>query len=363
MAALNSLNPAPKFSKLKVTAATSCNIESARDACWEDSEEYFWSDMTEAMEKMAKFGVAGNTFYAGEQGTGGHKYGLANLAAFIAQTMQETIQCAPRRAVAVTLVQRLFTARAVNRYDACDENNWSEQSALDQVSAKGGDPGEIYPASAACGQLGQSYGKYVCPAEGVLDPESGEMVPPEEVQCAVDNNMYLVAKTSAMWGGSPPPLFCAPKTMIAETPRWDYNSWCPWQSPIWGQSDGWSEPFGTMAPGDVYYGPNTATENVPPEVVKADYPAYVKAAVDQSPGDACLLAGACCIDKKSQKGGSWKSCPGGCANSFVPNLAVGDVARTDVEGCCWWGRGAIQTTGICNFGAHGGAQAAHHRHR
>ena len=31
--------------------------------------------------KMAKFGVAGNTFYAGEQGTGGHKYGLANLAA------------------------------------------------------------------------------------------------------------------------------------------------------------------------------------------------------------------------------------------------------------------------------------------
>jgi len=24
--------------------------------------------------------------------------------------------------------------------------------------------------------------------------------------------------------------------------------------------------------------------------------------------------------------------------------------RTDVEGCCWWGRGVIQTTGICNFG-------------
>ena len=24
--------------------------------------------------------------------------------------------------------------------------------------------------------------------------------------------------------------------------------------------------------------------------------------------------------------------------------------RTDVEGCCYWGRGVIQTTGICNFG-------------
>jgi len=24
--------------------------------------------------------------------------------------------------------------------------------------------------------------------------------------------------------------------------------------------------------------------------------------------------------------------------------------RTDIEGCCWWGRGAIQTSGICNYG-------------
>ena len=26
--------------------------------------------------------------------------------------------------------------------------------------------------------------------------------------------------------------------------------------------------------------------------------------------------------------------------------------RTDVEGCCWWGRGVIQiqTTGVCNYG-------------
>mmetsp|Transcript_15457 Transcript_15457/g.22821 ORF Transcript_15457/g.22821 Transcript_15457/m.22821 type:complete len:150 (+) Transcript_15457:887-1336(+) len=24
--------------------------------------------------------------------------------------------------------------------------------------------------------------------------------------------------------------------------------------------------------------------------------------------------------------------------------------RTDVEGCCWWGRGVIQTSGVANFG-------------
>ncbi|KAL7536851.1 hypothetical protein ACHAXR_007434 [Thalassiosira sp. AJA248-18] len=29
-----------------------------------------------------------------------------------------------------------------------------------------------------------------------------------------------------------------------------------------------------------------------------------------------------------------------------PNVA----GRTDVEGCCWWGRGVIQTSGVCNFG-------------
>jgi len=29
-----------------------------------------------------------------------------------------------------------------------------------------------------------------------------------------------------------------------------------------------------------------------------------------------------------------------------PNAA----GRTDVEGCCWWGRGVIQTSGVCNFG-------------
>ena len=32
--------------------------------------------------------------------------------------------------------------------------------------------------------------------------------------------------------------------------------------------------------------------------------------------------------------------------SVIPNAA----GRTDVEGCCWWGRGSIQTSGPCNYG-------------
>jgi len=91
---------------------------------------------------------------------------------------------------------------------------------------------------------------------------------------------------------------------------------------------------------------------VPPEIngPKPSYLDYVKGSIDNGTGEACLLAGTCCMDVKNQRAGSWKSCPGGCKNDAMPNLAVGRQARTDVQGCCWWGRGAIQTTGVCNFG-------------
>lgn len=39
---------------------------------------------------------------------------------------------------------------------------------------------------------------------------------------------------------------------------------------------------------------------------------------------------------------------GGDFNNDSP--AANSAGRTDVEGCCWWGRGVIQTTGVCNFG-------------
>lgn len=39
--------------------------------------------------------------------------------------------------------------------------------------------------------------------------------------------------------------------------------------------------------------------------------------------------------------------PGQKAGRYDNSKKVANVAgRTDVEGCCWWGRGVIQTTGV-----------------
>ncbi len=46
-----------------------------------------------------------------------------------------------------------------------------------------------------------------------------------------------------------------------------------------------------------------------------------------------------CTDYEGQKAG-------GIVEGRYPNKA----GKIDVEGCCWWGRGVIQTSGICNFG-------------
>ena len=73
------------------------------------------------------------------------------------------------------------------QYDACDENNWDVFN-------------NVYPVANACGQLGQSYEDYNCPA--------GE----EHMQCEVDPEMRIEATTHATWYGAPPGLFCAPKT-------------------------------------------------------------------------------------------------------------------------------------------------------
>jgi hypothetical protein len=59
--------------------------------------------------------------------------------------------------------------------------------------------------------------------------------------------------------------------------------------------------------------------------------------------------GGSCRDYDAIKSGGWQMCGGeGCANAPAP--VFNRTGRTDVEGCCWWGRGVIQTTGVCNFG-------------
>jgi len=91
------------------------------DQQWAESTVYRFDDMLAALRVMYQQGVAGKTFYMGDESDIGHKYGLVNLAAFLAQSMKETI-----------------------KYDACDENSW------DLVAGR-------YPLANSCGQLGQSY--------------------------------------------------------------------------------------------------------------------------------------------------------------------------------------------------------------
>jgi len=47
-----------------------------------------------------------------------------------------------------------------------------------------------------------------------------------------------------------------------------------------------------------------------------------------------------CDDYEGQKGGGYEN--------EIP--WANRLGKSDVEGCCWWGRGVIQTTGVCNFG-------------
>ncbi|KAL7519189.1 hypothetical protein ACHAWX_003977 [Stephanocyclus meneghinianus] len=211
--------------------------ESRFEGRWLPSAVYRYDSMLMALQIMYLEGVGDLKFYVGEDvaGVEGVKIGLVNLAAFLAQSMQETI-----------------------KYNACDENNW------DLIDGK-------YPLSNACGQLEQSYQDYTCP-EGM-----------EHMQCEVDPNMELKATTTEMWYGAPGPLFCGPKTKYPFTGYWDYTFECDFR---------WKDP-----------------------------PEY-------------------CTDYEGQRGGRYDN------SEPVENR----LNRTDVEGCCWWGRGVIQTTGICNFG-------------
>jgi hypothetical protein len=219
---------------------------------WLPSDMYTWPDLIKAVRMMATDGVGGLKFWLGDNAED-VRYGLVNVAAFLAQCMQETI-----------------------KYNACDENNWS---------------GPGYPASSACGQAGQSYQDYTCSPH--LDQLAGG-----KMACEVDPDMEIRATNQAGWWGAPARLFCAPRSKVPKAPRWDTTS-----PECWGV-----KPFDDDVPLDEYF-------------------EYVN-------------NGGSCKDHKGIKVGGWK---------LSGNLA-NPKGRTDVEGCCWWGRGAIQTTGVCNFG-------------
>jgi predicted chitinase len=188
-------------------------------------------------------------------------------------------------------------------YNACDENNWSNGDVAKQF---GGQP---YTASYACGQGKQSYQDYKCKKED-NDIAGGKMA------CDYDPNMQMRAHTQAEWYGAPPKMFCAPKSVVPKAPKWNYKGpWCP-------QRGG--------------YGFKTPFPDVMDNATLTSYLNYVN-------------HGGSCRDFDGIKAGGWTFCGGkGCPSCEAP--VFDQPARTDVEGCCWWGRGVIQTTGVCNFG-------------
>jgi hypothetical protein len=199
------------------------------DLAWIPSTLYRYNDLLDGLRVMHNDGIANNYFYMGDDSSKGHHYGLVNIAAFLAQSMKETV-----------------------RYNACDENSWDR-------------PNGQYPLSNSCGQLGQSYQDYKC-----SESEA-------HMECPVNPNMEIKATTNAQWYGAPGPLSCAPKSKYPFTGFWDFSKQC---------NKPWADPPETC---DVYEG--------------------------------------------QQAGGFDNSSP-------IPNSS----GRTDVEGCCYWGRGVIQTT-------------------
>ncbi|NTS75621.1 chitodextrinase [Catenovulum sp. SM1970] len=220
------------------------------------STVYKWNDFLQGLSSMHNVGIAGNKFWLYDEGADdatNAKYAKVAIAAFLAQSMKETI-----------------------RYDACDENNWSIST---------GDPVD-YPLSASCGQLQQDYASYgENPVTGVDHPYSCPRAP----------KMEVTATTHAKWYGAPAPLFAAPDSVLEEAGilvngavgQWDYmGGWC-----------------------------STPADRI--DTSKAGWER-----------DQCKLYA------------------GQQAGQFVHNGSAGK----SVEGCGWWGRGVIQTTGRQNFG-------------
>ena len=218
------------------------------DFSWVPSTLYRWEDFVQGVANMYIEGVGNFRLYLGEDGDPQdrrHLYALVNLAAFLAQSMKETVQ-----------------------YDACDENNWDNTNG--------------YLISNSCGQLGQDYASYDC-----------------DMACPRDNSMIISAVTHAKWYGAPGPMFCAPDSYLQSlglaqangaTGRWNYSSDC-WPYPA---TEPGFTPDATLAP---YLRPE-------------------------------------CEVYAGQRAGRYQW----------------DGSGGSVEGCCWWGRGVIQTTGRCNFG-------------
>jgi hypothetical protein len=82
-------------------------VYEASEGVWVPSNVFTLVDFARGVQVMYERGVSNAYFYIGDVDSAqGYKYGVANVAAFLAQVMKESL-----------------------RYNACDENNWDLVSA------------------------------------------------------------------------------------------------------------------------------------------------------------------------------------------------------------------------------------------
>ena len=234
---------------------------------------YKWQDFLDALRVMHNSGVAGDRYWLFDEDDSESKkplYAKVAIAAFMAQSMQETIQ-----------------------YDACDENSWqfikdATTSEAVRQSYERGDFSVDLPMDAACGQLGQDYESYGVDKYGKDNPYS----------CPKAPEMEVTAVTNAKYYGAAGPLFAGPDSLFEEAGfyiggkpgRWDYNFHC---------------------------------QGAP--ALEEDFTTPKLQAWER---EECKIY-------KGQKAGRY----------------VWDgSSKRSLQGCVWWGRGVIQTTGRENFG-------------
>lgn len=143
------------------------------------------------------------------------------------------------------------------------------------------------PISNSCGQRGLSYQNMDC----ADDPD---------MACPLDTNMYITAVTASRELGAPPPMQCGPKYRIPSTGYWNFEE----------MQETTEVSLNTMAKYSTLFSPHQL----------------------------------CIVNVK---------------RSYIISLSwlrhyqlayANDNARVDVEGCCWWSRGVLQTKGRCAYG-------------
>jgi hypothetical protein len=329
------------------------SYESAiQSAAFASTQQYTFDSLIGALQFMAGTGIGGSTFYIGKGDT---DVGLINLAAFLGQCMQETIQ-----------------------YDACDENNWSSDATyfwgnasgtklkmdVENANAQGwlNNAPVNYPATAACGQLGQSYEDYDCPDACPKMPKGTQLTattnpsfqnhpgplgatspniadgafnfPPQSEWDNLATNQKYVAAVDPQ-NSSVKQLYCVQKP----------KGTC-WSAP--GSVGTCSSAMGSFgADGKMLSKPGECM--LPPTAQQVSEAGGGWSWLKKLPKNICVAT-----DETALKGGSscgdhtdLSSCK---AHSECTWKKYSPKSKLSDGDCNWWGRGVIQTTGRCNYG-------------